>query len=705
MILHYIDNEPASGEWTFKDAPGASTITRNALATFPGRGSYGLRQTTAGTAAYVQKDTTHTISPGESFFVGFWLRNDTLQPEFTTEHMSMIGASTFAHVTQASNGYIAFYSKDDASSLLHLLGVNSEVDQWIYIVIEIQRATTDVASDGEGRSYVNGLQIHERTGIDNYDACGSTISVTIGGKNWFASGMIADYDEIKIATTYPEPFVPTPISNYLSPQRICILYAYNYETSRVEAAIIRAQLGIPCANVIPYNAPVSLTSYADYTSYVTDSIDEVFANHPAVASNCMCFLLAHTANHTFIEGGVVYSTSNWLMNYGGAPTPQLTNPHYQTKTRLTKADLAGKYMAAVLPLDYYSQMLDGADTIAALDELPDADTIYSDDGPYLASLPAQKLRIETSSESTFTDDAFVFGDTGLVGNLNFGSAGSRIAWVDPSDNSALHLEDFPGDNAATLNAAFVEGYIAGLGSTGPADTIDAETFFEVLRIGTFAEAAFASCEYLKSTTDPVGSPLLTSPFQTSGYNVYRGKGPLVDWSAPVAYLRKDVGADGTTRTATLVTTHDNSTQYTYGLRAVRLNVETPGYDQTVDFTTDSGGDWVGNRPVKVVGADAKTKSGGDIRVTWRYEKGFVIPDFFSIWFDTVEPDGSGVPDATVDFLGVHYSHTFTLSDGQTYYFRIVAVASGVESDPVIIGPYLADSTAPTKPTLTTSTSF
>ena len=538
-VLHYIDNEPASGEWTTTTAPGASTIDRSTSASFPDRGSVGLRHTTVvGSYAYLQKTTTYTMAPGEKVFVGLWMKLAALSASQTV-HMYIEGASEFIKVFQQPDGELWVNVKADGGSLGGYFVPALNVGAWGYVVIETQRATTDVASDGEFRVYLNGLQIAERLNIDNYDTCGAPVKFTLGGKSSYPTGMVADYDEIKIATTYPEPFVPTPTSDYLCPERVCLVYTHEASTSRVAVESARSSLGIPYANVIPTPYILDLASYADYVSYITDSIDEVFANHPTVASNCMCFFIMPSVQHTFNESGTINSVANWLMNYGGSSTPQLANPHYQTKTRLTKTALAGKYMAAVLPTDYAGQLLAGPATMAALDELLDTETLFSDEASYLSSVPAQKLRIETSALGTYADDAFVFGDTGDVSSLVFAAAGARASFVDTSDGSTLHLEDTPGDETATVNESMNQGYLSGFGYTDTADTFDAETFFEVFRIATFAEAAFAACEFLKSTATPVGAPTLTVPFQTKGYSVYHGLGgpEAIDWSTPVACIR------------------------------------------------------------------------------------------------------------------------------------------------------------------------
>ncbi len=637
-LLHYIDNEPASGEWTSTAAPGASTIERLASASFPDRGSYGLRMVAGGDVAYVQKNSTHTIAEGESIFFGWWMKvSDVPASTFITMKASD-GSNSFCSVYLKSNGRLELSTRTDAPSYPWTTGSELVTDCWHYVVVEARRANAG-SNNGYYKLYVDGKLDISITGSDN-DASVSQLGYVRFGAVTSTTSCTVDYDEIKIATTYPQPFTPTPTSDYLCPERICVICAPSAASSLAAADAVRSNLGVPLANLIntTYTA-TGYASYADYVSYITDVLDEVFANHPAVASNCMCFLLVAGVPHTFIESGTIYSVANWLMNYGGDSTPQLANPHYQKKTRLTKTALAGKYMAAVLAGDYTTQLLTGVATMAGLDELLDAETLFSDEASYLTSVPAQKLRIETSALGTYANDAFVFGDTGDVSNLSFGAAGARASFVDTSDGSTLHLEDFPGDETATVNEALNAGYLSGMGSTDTADTFDAETFFEVLRIGTFAEAAFAACEYLKSTATPVGAPTLTVPFQTKGYSVYHGLGgpEAIDWSTPVACIR--AGYLSQTTQLTLAP----GQKHVFGIRSI--SAAGIAEDNSHILTTaelDDQGNLLGSPLSKVTELTGRILADNSLRLEFSYLPmiGTDSPDSLEIYTDS----GSGSMD-------------------------------------------------------------
>lgn len=87
-------------------------------------------------------------------------------------------------------------------------------------------------------------------------------------------------------------------------------------------------------------------------------------------------------------------------------------------------------------------------------------------------------------------------------------------------------------------ALAVGGYASALGCSSAAETFDAASFFEMLRIGgSFAEAAAVAAAHLDYTAVAAGSPLLSVAFQQAGYNIYHGVGGIeaVDFSAPVAF--------------------------------------------------------------------------------------------------------------------------------------------------------------------------
>ena len=205
--------------------------------------------------------------------------------------------------------------------------------------------------------------------------------------------------------------------------------------------------------------------------------------------------------------------------------------------------------------------------------------------------------------------------------------------------------------------------------------------------------------------------LCTGLFQRT-YNLYRGTGGIsgVDFSTPVGTVE---GAESSKTWRDMG--HDADARYTYVLRPVRQDadgndLETPDLSCRVEFETDGDGDWLGDRPGPVEALTAEIISGGEIRLRWRYRTpyGGTAPNDFGIYYGTTPSITPGSPNATESYTADgEYSKDLTLIDGVAYYFAITARdATPVESHlSGVIGPYIADDTAPDTPSLLTSTTF
>ena len=346
----------------------------------------------------------------------------------------------------------------------------------------------------------------------------------------------------------------------------------------------------------------------------------------------MCFLAVQNVMHGFAEAGTFNSVTNWLMNYGGNATPRLENEFYQSTDRPTKASLDGKFMAVTIDVAF-DPLLDRADTINALTELPDDETLFSDDVDYLASVAAGQLRILTSALGTYTDDAFVLGDPGDTGDLAFGSAGARVTWIDTSDDSAEDIFTLLPDADNTIAAAIFEGYASGFGSTDTADALDGESFFEMLRIGTFAEAVFVASPYLKSTALGAGSPLLQAPFQQKGYNVYHGMGgpEAIDWSAPIAYIVPG------RQTHTTILALAGGQKHVFGIRAISAaGVSEHNSHIITAIELDAQGNLLGSPLSKVTELTASMLANNSVRLEFSYQPmiGTDSPESFEVCTDS-----------------------------------------------------------------------
>ena len=101
----------------------------------------------------------------------------------------------------------------------------------------------------------------------------------------------------------------------------------------------------------------------------------------------------------------------------------------------------------------------------------------------------------------------------------------------------------------------------------------------------------------------------------TGYNLYRGIGGLgnVDFDTVI-----DTAAQGATSIEIVAAGHAASTRYTYVLRPVIADLESPDYSCVVEFVTDSSAEWVGARPGPVEYLAACVLSDGQIELRWSY---------------------------------------------------------------------------------------
>ena len=615
-LLHYIDNEvPTFGEW---DAI-VGNVSQATEAALPERGGYGLRcSVSGGNYAYARKDFASALS---AMAVGFWFKFPTAPTWTDGQYFFLAKAGVMGFVLYLRNDSgsahleLAVYAGGDGTTYSDTYYL--EPGRWYYIAII---ATWD-GSAGTADLYIDG--VHRGQAQQAGNATFNRPDEIKMGNSVFCSGSAAtlDLDEIKVRddTTYPEPYVPTPADEYPSAERTAVLWRGASDDSRQFGDYCVAALGVPRANLIRLDnasANEALASYATFQTEVEDDIATYLGLHPTVAANCSCFLIGYGVPGCFLDGALFHSAASRLMNYGTAFSSGAANPLYKPSTvaRLTKTALGGKYLCARIDADtlqHAKDVIDRAATVSALAALADADKLYSDDDGYKASADCQRLRILTAALGTYSGDAFVWGDTGTPA---FGAPGSRACFADDSDMSAFLLRSGSG---ACYTALYVGQYAAALGSTHTADTFDAGSFFEMLRIGgTLAEAAIVAASKLDYTAVPVGSPLMTVAFQVSGYNVYRGIGgpDSIDYAAPVAYVRAGLA------TADLVGLgHVADVDHYYAVRAVSdSGVEETNTDRRVCVRINGAGQLVGPPPNRIVSAQISAAKGGKIRLQCFY---------------------------------------------------------------------------------------
>lgn len=97
----------------------------------------------------------------------------------------------------------------------------------------------------------------------------------------------------------------------------------------------------------------------------------------------------------------------------------------------------------------------------------------------------------------------------------------------------------------------------------------------------------------------------------TGYRIYRGRGELsnVDFSAPVAQVvsaQADLSGLG----------HDPSARYTYVIRPVLEDLESPDISCSVQLDLDASGNWPGPAPAPVEHLQVQVLPGGQLCIEW-----------------------------------------------------------------------------------------
>jgi hypothetical protein len=190
----------------------------------------------------------------------------------------------------------------------------------------------------------------------------------------------------------------------------------------------------------------------------------------------------------------------------------------------------------------------------------------------------------------------------------------------------------------------------------------------------------------------------------TGYRAYRGVGGIgsVDFTTPVGSVP---AGNGSITLAGLG--HAADTAYTYVLRPVLDDLETPDVSCVVTLVTDATGDWAGNRPGRVNGFTAEPMAGGKVRLRWRYRtpRGGEPPLVFAVYHGPSLPiDTSGAPDAGVACTADgRYATELSLTAGQTYCFAVAAVSAADVVGPFsVTGPVVAVGAAPAAPAIITT---
>ncbi|MFW6145743.1 MAG: hypothetical protein ACOC7R_00250 [Planctomycetota bacterium] len=182
----------------------------------------------------------------------------------------------------------------------------------------------------------------------------------------------------------------------------------------------------------------------------------------------------------------------------------------------------------------------------------------------------------------------------------------------------------------------------------------------------------------------------------TGYRLYRGRGgaSAIDWTTPVATVPAgqatvDLAGAG----------HEAGAVYTYALRPVRDDVESPDCACLVELALDAAGEWPGDRPAPVTGLAAAAADGG-VRVHWHWRADPDGPaaDRFAVFVGTAPEVPTDVPVATVAVDGDGaYSAAVTAIDGAVYVAVRAEIDGGVVSTLATTGPVVVPP-APAMPT-------
>ena len=483
-LLHYIDNEvPAFGEWDAVVVTGNSSIGQSTEAAFPERGQVGLRAaTTLNNVAYVRKDTSIAVAPGGTVAIQVWYRPNAFGTGNTPYVLWGFGTNNIVAISQTEATVLRALFFNDGGGYSNLYFGGLAAAQWYCLTVVIKRATTAVAADGSGTFYVNGALIGTAANIDNYDRADSLTWVRIGSVVSSSNGFIADFDEFKIATSYPEPYVPTPETAYPEARRTVVLFRQANGGSRDFADYCVEKLGIPRSNLCPLpnaTATETLATYATFQAQVENDLAAWLGRNPTVAANVTTFLLGYGVPGYFMHDGARHSATSRLMHYGTAFSSQTANPLYlgaglpASRLNVDALRSAGVYLCIRIDADTLANakaIIDRDLAVRALAALPDADKLYSDDAAYKASLPCQHLRMETAAVATLVNDAFAWYPAGV----GFGAAGSRVSYVETA-NSAVTLR---ATSCEIPTAIISHGYATGLGTSAGVETFDAESEFD-----------------------------------------------------------------------------------------------------------------------------------------------------------------------------------------------------------------------------------
>ncbi len=544
-LHHYIDNEvPDFAEWDTVVADGGATVVQTAESGFPERGKLGLRIDCQMEQAWVEKQLG---GAGDHLAIGFWMR--IVEPPDWAWWMTKLGvceacaeddAGMRLHLRQHPNGLcLSLHQATDGS--LNVINDDLLLDsqRWHYLVAVCHWGQ----SECEAKLYIDG-SLRGHSVLADCGAGRRPDRVRLGcTESGGVCPVVLDFDEIKIADAYPEPFRAEPQTEHPAPERTVVLVA-DTEYGREFADGCVEMLGIPRGNrCVLSNASTdeTLQDHAAFEQQVENDLRAWLATNPTAAARCNCLLLGGDLPGYFMHDGLRHSATSRLMNTHQPFSTGSDNPLYAPGevTRLTKAALDGLYLVTRIdapdPQDARTVMSRSV-SVSAMESLPADNLLYCDDAAYRPSPACGRLRMPTSDISKLDMAAMVWG---RVADPQFGDGGTRAVFADTSAGSAATLRD---KSLSCGRALFDAGFAAALGCSDEPDDFDVESFFEMLRIGgTLAEAFAVATARLDYTSVACGVPTMTVATPRAGVNIYHGVGSAdaIDYSAPMAYLHEN----------------------------------------------------------------------------------------------------------------------------------------------------------------------
>jgi len=715
-LLEYLDAELAGfADFDSVVTAGGSTFAQTALAAFPERPgalNQGYRVTTTqSNAAYGQVDNVGSLSPGDAVYLGFWLRITDLTTSTCNANRLAVWSggvwNTKLMVYVYGDGRLRLRYQSDATYNYGTLSADNVADlnAWTYVVLAMRRATTNVASDGWARLYMNGARIDNFTGVDNYDTLSGTLALHAGIFENIQPSFSMDLDEIMVASAYPEPYVPPATSDYVEAARTVVCYRHASADSRTFARYCSSALGVPRANLCPLPAASStesLATYATFQAQVETDLAAWLALNASAAAQCCCIVPGYGVPQFFTSGGVLHSAASRLMKLGTAFSSRTVNPFHGRQTRITSAELvaAGVYLTATMDAPSLADAEAYVTKGLAVGAAAEGEKVLASDSAVRASLAAQATRLARAATYTPGDlGALMLGSMAAMMGPDpyWPTAGTRAAILCTTEAN-LTLR---GVGSYLMFGLQTLGWAAGVGysiANGGVEA-DAESLVEMLRGGgSFAEAALAAVHYLNYAAIPIGLPTMTLGFPQAGYNLYGGVADrtAVDWGTPIAYGR--AGANS------IAIAQADDTDLWYGLTAV----SSAGVESTVKRTfraVVAGGVLVGPPPNALTWATARAAAGGKVEVAFQYNSAAAAGVATAVQVARCTGAG-GVgadwdnPVKTVTVVGDAAwkgELSVTFDDGETVHLALRAVTATGVAGPAMVpagSPVAADSSGP-----------